>query len=125
MLPKVMKPVQFLFHGTAYDYSDIIEHEGLKPVNHDKVYLTADINVAYHYAKSKTLDPHTNSMQTVICVVDALQMYKDGFVFTHEATNAEYTVNEVPPHYLVQIVVESEDELELLAHYVQDEVFNS
>lgn len=120
-----MKPVQFLFHGTAYDYSELIEQQGIKPINHDQVYLTADLNVAYQYAKSKITDPHTNSMLTVICVVDALQMYKDGFTFNHDVGTAEYTTAHVPPHYLVQIVVESESELELLAHYVQEQVFYS
>ena len=125
MLPKSVKPVGLLYHGTAFDYSDIIEQEGLKPVNHEKVYLTADLNVAYEYAKMQITNVHTTSMQTVICIVDARQMYKDGFVFTHNATNAEYTVSAVPPKYILQIVVESEDELELLAHYVQEQVFNS
>lgn len=107
-------PVQLLYHGTSFIYSAVIEHEGLKPVNYDKVHLTADINVAYHYA--------AESSMPVICIVDAPQMVKDGFTFTHEASNAEWTVDYVPAKYLIQIVVESENELTLLAHYAQEQV---
>ena len=122
MLSKIVKPVQLLYHGTALDYSKLIEQQGLKPVNHDKVYLTADLNVAYEYAKKRTRDLHTNSVQPVICIVDAEQMYKDGYTFTHEVNNAEYTVDYVPSKYLLQVMPESEDDLELLAHYAQEQV---
>lgn len=49
-------------------------------------------------------------------------MYKDGYTFTHEATNAEWTTNYVPSKYLIQIIVESEDDLDRLAHYAQEQV---
>ena len=68
---KITKPVQLLYHGTVMDYSDLIEQQGLKPISHEKVYLTADINVAYDYAKQRTTDLHTNTMLPVLWVVDA------------------------------------------------------
>lgn len=116
------KPVQLLYHGTVYDYIDTIEQQGLIPVNYDKVYLTADINVAYQYAKMRMNDLQTSSMMPVICVVDAAQMYRDGFIFNHAVQSAEYTVDRVPSNYLLQVVIETEDDLELLTHYVQEQV---
>lgn len=122
MLPKQMNPVQFLYHGTCYKYSHQIDTEGLQPVNHDKVYLTADIVVAYEYAK--TASSNNDLSLPVICIVDAVQMHKDGYKFTHEATNAEWTTEYVLPKYLLQIIPESLDELEQLLHYAQEKVTN-
>ena len=122
MSSKITKPVQLLYHGTVMDYSDLIEQQGLKPVNHEKVYLTADINVAYDYAKQRTTDLHTNTMLPVMCVVDAQQMYHDGFIFTHEVGSAEYTVDNVPPEYILQVIIETDDDLELLAQYAHKQV---
>lgn len=113
-------PVQLLFHGTCYKHSADIEHSGLRPINYDKVYLTADIHVAYHYAKQ--CGKNNDLSLPVICIVDAPQMSKDGFTFSHETFNGEWTVDYVPAKYLIQIIVESEDELKLLAHYAQEQV---
>ena len=125
MSSKVVKPVQLLYHGTVYKYSYQIEHEGLRPINHKAVYLTADLNVAYDYAKQAS---RVNDLSfPVICIVDAEQMYKDGYTFTHEVDTAEYTVDYVPAKYLLQVMPESEDELEQLAHYAQEQysIYNS
>lgn len=119
---QVVKPVQLLYHGTVFDYSEQIEQQGLKPINYDKVYLTADINVAYDYAKQRTTDIHTNTMLPVVCIIDAQQMYKDGFVFTHEVDTAEYTVNNVPPEYILQFIINNTNDLDILAHYVHKQV---
>lgn len=115
-----MNPVQLLYHGTVYDYIDVIEQQGLKPVNYGKVYLTADIDVAYQYAKMRMNDLQTSSMIPVICVVDAPQMVTDGFTFDHALDSAEYTVDSVPSKYLLHVVIETEDDLKLLYQYVKE-----
>ena len=102
------KPIQLLYHGTSLDNSKFIKEQGLIPKNYDKVYLTADLQVAYNYAKSK-------SDKTVICIVDAPQMIRDGFTFNHDNTHAEWTTDHVPPEYLVQVLIEDESELEALS----------
>lgn len=119
---KQAEPVQLLYHGTCYKYSHWIKHEGLKPVNYDKVYLTADIVVAYNYAKQ--CGENNDLSLPVICIVDARKMYKDGYKFTHETSNAEWTTDYVLPEYLIQVLPESKDELHELVQYAQEEVFD-
>ena len=102
------KPTQLLYHGTSFDNSSLIEEQGLLPKNHNKVYLTTDVRVAYNYAKLKTDKP-------VICIVDAIQMVKDGFTFEHDNTYAEWTTDNVPSRYLIQVMIESEDDLSMLS----------
>ena len=119
MLQNETKPVQLLYHGTCYKYSHWIETEGIRPINHDTVYLTADIVVAYQYAKDAS---RNNDLSLpVICIVDALQMYKDGYKFMHETDTAEWTIGYVPPKYLLQVIPESIDDLETLLHYAQEQ----
>lgn len=113
MLEEV-KPFGLLYHGTSLQNITSIEEKGIIPLNYSKVYLTADLQVAYNYAKSKG--------KPVICVVDAQGLYKDGFKFTHEHDSAEWTVDMVPPKYLVQIIVESETELDSIAYYAHKAV---
>lgn len=118
MLPKIMKPVQLLYHGTSRNCSEQIEQYGLKPINYNKVYLTADINVAFNYAcRKQIIDKDYSGI--VICIVDAQKMFSDGFIFTHESTNAEYTVENVPSKYILQVIIESEEELEMFAQYAR------
>ena len=105
-----MKPVTLLYHGTSKTYSAAIEEQGLIPINYDNVYLTADLYVAYSYAK-KTDQP-------VICIIDAPQMAKDGFTFEHDATYAEWTTKIVPAKYIVQVLIESEEDIKKLAYTV-------
>ena len=111
-----MNPLQILYHGTSYDHSALIEQEGLVPKNHSAVYLTADINVAYDYAKKHYSNP-------VICLIDAPQMVADGFVFELNMSSAEYTTAAVPSKYLVQLVIEDEAELETIAN-IASKVFS-
>lgn len=116
-----MKPVQILYHGTCKKYSNNIEQSGLIPVNYNKVYLTADVQVAYEYA---TTCAENNSSIPIVCIVDAKQMAKDGLAFEHDHEYAEWTVDSVPTNYLLQIIIESENDLDELAHYAQ-EIVNS
>ena len=111
---KITKPIKFLYHGTTLKNSYSIETTGLLKKNNDHVYLTSDLQVAYEYALLKQ-DKHSGGI--VICVVDAVQMYNDGFTFQHDYSSAEWLVDSVPPKYLVQVVIESIDDLAELEHY--------
>lgn len=121
ILSKEVKPVQILYHGTTLSHVKDIHEKGLQPINYDKVYLTSDIVVAYEYAKSRSLID--NLSLKVICIVDAKQMYIDGFVFTHEQSTAECTVDYVPSKYIISVIIESEEDLDKLAHYAQKQFY--
>ena len=114
-----VKPVQILYHGTTLESAELIESQGIIKKNHDKVYLTSDIHVAYEYAKQRTKDLRNNSFQPVICIVDAPEMVKDGFVFEHMLTYAEWTTDNVPSKYILQVAVESEEDLETIVNSIQ------
>ena len=115
-----MNPVQILYHGTSLDYVESIENKGLISAN-NRVYLTTDINVAYDYSVLAIHREDSFCSQCVICIIDALQMVKDGFEF--EFINNEYTVTHVPSKYIIQVAIESEQDLPLLAHYAQEQVY--
>lgn len=115
-----MNPVQILYHGTSLDYVESIENKGLISVN-DKVYLTTDLNVAFDYANKAIHRENSFCSQCVICIVDAVQMVKDGFEF--DFVNNEYIVTHVPSKYIIQVALESEEELPSLAHYAQEQVY--
>lgn len=117
------KPVQLLYHGTSFKHSASIEEQGLIKINYDKVYLTADLEVAYNYAKRKQVNENDYS-GIVICIIDAPQMVKDGFTFEHQHTHAEWTIDNVPSRYILQVIIESYDELLQLAHYAQEQVLS-
>ena len=116
-----MKPSQVLFHGTSLDYSEAIEEQGLVKQNFDVVFLTSDVAVAYQYAMKRVYDYNSNTLQPVICVVNAVQMSKEGFCFQHNIDTAEWTIEHVPSEYIVQVAVESEDDLENVVKYALSE----
>lgn len=113
-----MRPVQFLYHGTSLEYSESIEEQGLVSVD-SKVYLTTDILVAYDYALKAIHRPSSESLQPVICVVDAPQMNKDGYIFEHDMSSAEWTIAEVPSRYILQVAVESEEDLSKITQCIK------
>ena len=115
-----MIPPKYLYHGTSFDYIDQIEQEGLKPVTYDKVFLTADYFTAYEYAKYRIRTAECNAFLPIICVVDALSMYEDGFVFTEGCSYQEYTITKVPSYYIETFMITNEYDLEALAHYAQE-----
>lgn len=109
---KELKPVQVLYHGTSLSNSSNIKVEGLQKINHEYVYLTSDIHVAYEYALK-------NSSEPVICVVDAIEMHKDGYIFNKNDYEFEWLVSSVPPQYILQILIESEDDLKFIVDSLQ------
>ena len=118
-----MKPAQILYHGTVSSNIANISNNGLVAVNYDKVYLTSDIVVAYEYCKQTQLNNNDYNVP-VICVVDAIKMYDDGFEFEHALTRAVWTTNFVPVKYITQIVVQNEAELEHIVTYAQRKLMN-
>lgn len=98
------RPVQLLFHGTGVNNSALIAEQGLIKKNHEHVYLTTDLTVAYEYAK-KFESP-------VICIVDAPAMYSSGFTFYKH--NEEWLVDAVPKKFVLQILVEDDSDLGMI-----------
>ena len=100
--PFYMKIPSKLYHGTSLTYVESIYEKGLIAQNNATyVYLTSNIETAYVYAHK--------FRQPVICVIDAEQMIKDGFVF--EEKDNEYLITTVPTKYMLLIAVENVDEL--------------
>ena len=102
----MIRPFQKLYHGTSKSSIDNILLQGIVKKNHNEVYLTADLNVAYKYAKQ-----HDNSQSAVICIVDAVKMYYDGYIFNHDVSAAEYTVSNVPVDYITIVTIDAYEEL--------------
>lgn len=115
-----MQPVQILYHGTSLDHIESIETKGLISKD-NKVYLTTDINVAYEYSVLAIHRKDSFCLQSVICIVNAPLMVKDGFEF--DFNNNEYIITHVPSKYITQVAIESEADLVLLAHYAQEQVY--
>lgn len=112
-------PPRYLFHGTSLDYLDQIEQQGLKAITYDKVFLASDCYIALEYAKYRITHRQCNSFTPVVLVIDALQMYVDGFTF-EELSYGEYVINKVPPEYIIDSIID--DEELLLAHYAQEQL---
>ena len=113
-----MLPPRYLYHGTSLDYLDLIEQQGLKAINYDKVFLASDCYIALEYAKYKINNQQCNSFTPVILVIDALKMYEDGFTF-EELSCGEYVTTYVAPQYFIDHIID--DDL-LLAHYAQEQL---
>lgn len=114
-----MIPPKYLFHGTSEDYIDLIQLQGLKAITYDKVFLASDCYIALQYAKYRIMNQQCNSFTPVVLVIDALQMYIDGFTF-EELSYGEYVVKNVPPEYIIDYIVD--DEELLLAQYAQKQL---
>lgn len=73
-------------------------------------------------AKQRT--KQSNSEQPVICIIDAPLMVKDGILFEHSQTYAEYTIDNVPSKYILQVAIESEDDLRMLTTGIEEVIRN-
>lgn len=114
-----------LYHGTSLDYVEGIENQGLIAVNHDKVFLTADIHVAYEYAMKRVSHPQSNTFQPVICAVYTTELVnRYNHIFDYNDLTQEWTTEFVPNHFILQIAVESEDELQEVAEYANNSCYS-
>lgn len=102
------EPPKYLFHGTTSKYFDLIRSSGnISKMSRNYVHLTDDVNVAYDVAiRRKHADP-------IICIIDALAMYNEGFTF-YLSANKVWLTDTVPLDYVVAFGVESLDDVEVI-----------
>jgi len=85
------QPPEFLYHGTATRFLDSILAEGLRPGERHHVHLSEDVSTAtavgQRYGKP------------VVLKVEALQMYRQGFVF-FQADNGVWLTERVPKEHI-------------------------
>lgn len=109
---KAQKPPELLFHGTSTKYLDSILKEGLIPKSRQYVHLSKDVDTA-----------HTVGLRhgacTVILVVSAEQMYKDGYKF-YLSDNGVWLTDTVPTKYFTLWHVNSSFDLNQLKVTVGD-----
>lgn len=88
---EAQQPPQLLFHGTSTKYLDSIMKQGIISKSRQYVHLSKDVDTA-----------HTVGLRhgagTVILVVSAEQMWKDGYKF-FLSDNSVWLVDEVPTRY--------------------------
>ena len=88
---EAQQPPQLLFHGTSTKYLDSIMKKGIISKSRQYVHLSKDVDTA-----------HTVGLRhgagTVILVVSANQMWKDGYKF-FLSDNGVWLVDEVPTRY--------------------------
>ena len=88
---EAQQPPQLLFHGTSTKYLDGIMEKGIISKSRQYVHLSKDVDTA-----------HTVGLRhgagTVILVVSAEQMWKDGYKF-FLSDNGVWLVDEVPTKY--------------------------
>lgn len=88
---EAQQPPELLFHGTSTKYLDSIMEKGIISKSRQYVHLSKDVDTA-----------HTVGLRhgagTVILVVSAEQMWKDGYKF-FLSDNGVWLVDEVPTKY--------------------------
>ena len=103
---EAQKPPLLLFHGTSTKYLDSIMEKGIISKSRQYVHLSKDVDTA-----------HTVGLRhgagTVILVVSAEQMWKDGYKF-FLSDNGVWLVDEVPTKYFTLYHCNTEFDLSLL-----------
>ena len=103
---EAQQPPLLLFHGTSTKYLDSIMKQGIISKSRQYVHLSKDVDTA-----------HTVGLRhgagTVILVVSAEQMWKDGYKF-FLSDNGVWLVDEVPTKYFTLWHVNSEFDLKQL-----------
>ena len=91
---KEQEPPEFLYHGTAARFLDVIESEGLKPMSRLYVHLSRDIETALKVGRR-----HGNP---VVLKVNSGDMYKDGQRF-YLSENGVWLIKKVDAKYLERV----------------------
>lgn len=91
-------PPDILYHGTISTYLDAIMHEGIRPMERQKVHLSWDIPTA-----KKVAGRRASRGNPVILQVDTARMTADGIVF-YLADNDVWLTDYVAPKYLTEIL---------------------
>lgn len=103
---EAQQPPLLLFHGTSTKYLDSIMEKGIIAKSRQYVHLSKDVDTA-----------HTVGLRhgagTVILVVSAEQMYKDGYKF-FLSENGVWLTDEVPTKYFTLWHVNSDFDLKHL-----------
>jgi len=89
-----IEPHSPLYHGTITNFLDNIYKDGLKKMKRHHVHLSGDLDTAIKVARRR-------NSKIVILVIDAKQMYEDGFVF-YLSDNGVWLTDCVPPKYIVE-----------------------
>lgn len=85
------KPPEFLYHGTVERFLDNIGKHGLLKMNREYVHLSKDIETAKNVGARRG--------EPVILIVNAEQMYNDGYDF-YLSENGVWLTEKVPAKYL-------------------------
>jgi len=88
---KEIQPPNVLYHGTATRFWESIKNEGLTARNRLHVHLSADKETAVNVGKRHG--------KPIVLIINATQMYKDGFTF-YLSENNVWLINTVPPKYI-------------------------
>ena len=88
---EAQQPPLLLFHGTSTKYLDSIMEKGIISKSRQYVHLSKDVDTAHTVGLR-------HSAGTVILVVSANQMWKDGYKF-FLSDNGVWLVDEVPTKY--------------------------
>lgn len=103
---EAQQPPQLLFHGTSTKYLDSIMEKGIIAKSRQYVHLSKDVDTA-----------HTVGLRhgagTVILLVSAEQMWKDGYKF-FLSDNGVWLVDEVPTKYFTLWHINNEFDLKQL-----------
>ncbi|RKE34692.1 putative RNA 2'-phosphotransferase [Paraburkholderia sp. BL23I1N1] len=89
-----MEPPAVLYHGTAWRNWESIAADGLTPRTRHAVHLSTDVNTATRIG--------ARHGQPLVLVVNAVQMYADGYTFTR-SDNGVWLTSVVPAAYLSKL----------------------
>jgi putative RNA 2'-phosphotransferase len=103
---EAQQPPLLLFHGTSTKYLDSIMEKGIISKSRQYVHLSKDVDTAYTVGLR-------HGAGTVILVVSAEQMWKDGYKF-FLSENGVWLVDEVPTKYFTLWHVNSDFDLKHL-----------
>lgn len=95
----IKTPPKFLYHGTADRFVDSIMKQGLLPQSRAVVHMSVSAEVARKIAARHTGGSET---KTVILIIDAEQMWLDGFTF-YESEDGVWLADRVPPKYIKKL----------------------
>lgn len=85
------EPPPVLYHGTARQYIEAIQREGLRRMSRHHVHLSGDKSTAHNVGARHGIP--------VVLEVDAAAMHKVGFTF-YRSENGVWLVDSVPSEYL-------------------------
>lgn len=92
---KAIRPLEFLYHGTAVKYLDSIKKSGIKKQTRNFAHLSPNEQIAKKVGERHGLP--------VILKIDSKQMYLDGFKF-FKAENGVWLTDYVPFKYVAEVI---------------------